>query len=754
VSKAAPVFMTLSRQDLAAFEFLNLQANAKEWMERVLGTTLAESDMHKLCKDGTVLLTLLNKMFPGSIRRMHPAGSAPAKRIENVALFVTAVNAMGVSRAALFDPLDLCEKKNMMRVLVAIEAMARFVHKNGYPIAWRENDKRNFSVDELRDAETQYAPSQFADQLAKYKKDTERAERAAERPQAAPAAAATVSQKMMTLQLSVKEDSAAASALSAAAPPVTVDSDDEDPSELGNRAARRHLDDDTLDMRAAKLAAAIDALLKGRADTTKLHLAVEQQMQPVVEYCVKHDKLEVRKADGDGNTPLHIAAIVSNLPAAKSLLAAGADVNARNQRGDTPLHLAVAKGDRAMIALLIGAGATLDVVDQDGNTPLHAAALGGDVAVVQQLLDAGCKVDPRNKDGNTPAHLAAWKGHEAVLRALLAAGAKVDPANTDANTPLHFASLRGHKGAVEALIAGGANLEAKNKDGATALQLATEADEMDIVELMVRGGAKISVAKANGWTPLYTAAYNGNRETVAFLLKRGADADEQNAEGWAPLHAACSQGHYKVVKVMVSDFKAKINIQTKEGTTPLYFAAHSGRPKITELLIQLGADVNLGKRGGWLPLHGAIYNDYDACVAQLLAAGARMDDGVDEIKGYAPIHIAIASEHANIPVVKALLAKGCDINKQTANGATALHLAVFWASMPVVKLLVDSGARLDIKNNKDRRPHDLAAHYGHQEICAFLCGKLGVPVPKVTKVAQVRVAEMRTAATPPKPDED
>jgi hypothetical protein len=41
---------------------------------------------------------------------------------------------------------------------------------------------------------------------------------------------------------------------------------------------------------------------------------------------------------------------------------------------------------------------------------------------------------------------------------------------------------------------------------------------------------------------------------------------------------------------------------------------------------------------------GAIYNDYDAVVAQLLKAGARVDDGVEEIKGYAPIHIAIASE--------------------------------------------------------------------------------------------------------------
>ena len=47
---------------------------------------------------------------------------------------------------------------------------------------------------------------------------------------------------------------------------------------------------------------------------------------------------------------------------------------------------------------------------------------------------------------------------------------------------------------------------------------------------------------------------------------------------------------------------------------------------------------------GWLPLHGAIYNDYDDVVALLLKAGAKTDPGVDEIKGYAPIHIAIASE--------------------------------------------------------------------------------------------------------------
>ena len=61
----------------------------------------------------------------------------------------------------------------------------------------------------------------------------------------------------------------------------------------------------------------MERMLQGRADTTKLHLAVEEGVNPAVAYIIKRDRFEVRKADGDGNTPLHIACIVSNRPAAK-----------------------------------------------------------------------------------------------------------------------------------------------------------------------------------------------------------------------------------------------------------------------------------------------------------------------------------------------------------------------------------------------------------------------------------------------------
>jgi ankyrin repeat protein len=52
------------------------------------------------------------------------------------------------------------------------------------------------------------------------------------------------------------------------------------------------------------------------------------------------------------------------------LLAADAEVNARNHDGCTPLHIAVIKGDKKMIDLLLANGADLKATNGDGNTPV------------------------------------------------------------------------------------------------------------------------------------------------------------------------------------------------------------------------------------------------------------------------------------------------------------------------------------------------------------------------------------------------
>ena len=54
-------------------------------------------------------------------------------------------------------------------------------------------------------------------------------------------------------------------------------------------------------------------------------------------------------------------------------LAAGADVNAKNDGGFTPLHAAALNGHKEIAELLIEKGANLNAKDRRGRTPLDQA---------------------------------------------------------------------------------------------------------------------------------------------------------------------------------------------------------------------------------------------------------------------------------------------------------------------------------------------------------------------------------------------
>ena len=73
---------------------------------------------------------------------------------------------------------------------------------------------------------------------------------------------------------------------------------------------------------------------------------------------------------------LHAAAARGDVPAISKLIAARADVNARDQFGDTPLIVACAKGNGATAALLLERGADPTLKDQEGRTAAERAAPG------------------------------------------------------------------------------------------------------------------------------------------------------------------------------------------------------------------------------------------------------------------------------------------------------------------------------------------------------------------------------------------
>lgn len=104
------------------------------------------------------------------------------------------------------------------------------------------------------------------------------------------------------------------------------------------------------------------------------------------------DESLVNARDKDGSTPLHCAAWKGHVAVVEALLAAGADVNVRNQNehyGDTPLHAAAHGNQRAVAELLLARGADVRAVSCNRRTPLEETSIHGATAVARKLRELG-----------------------------------------------------------------------------------------------------------------------------------------------------------------------------------------------------------------------------------------------------------------------------------------------------------------------------------------------------------------------------
>lgn len=175
---------------------------------------------------------------------------------------------------------------------------------------------------------------------------------------------------------------------------------------------------------------------------------------------------ELNFKDARGCTCLHVAAQHGNLPVIRQLMAAGADVMAKDYQGATPLHYAVvseAVYDVRLDILLIlqSAGASTDAVDRADQTPLHwlagACCSAHDEACLRGMLGLS-RTSAAMPDvlGNTPMHCAAASCTTSTPISSLAAAAPASAiaCNVYGDTPLHAAAGFGNanEGVLRTLI--------------------------------------------------------------------------------------------------------------------------------------------------------------------------------------------------------------------------------------------------------------------------------------------------------------
>ena len=85
------------------------------------------------------------------------------------------------------------------------------------------------------------------------------------------------------------------------------------------------------------------------------------------------------------------------------------------------------------------------------------------------------------------------------------------------------------------------------------------------------------------------AAHNASLATalqVERLLEHGTCVDQQDDYGETALHLACMAGHIDVVRILVVEHQAKLDIQNWEGWAPIIWAVVHGHIAVVKFLQQ------------------------------------------------------------------------------------------------------------------------------------------------------------------------
>lgn len=187
---------------------------------------------------------------------------------------------------------------------------------------------------------------------------------------------------------------------------------------------------------------------------------------------------------------LHAAAARGDVPKLTQLIAARADVNARDGYGRTPLHVATFARQADAIRALAQAGTDLNALENDRYDAVTIAAVADDEETLRLLLSLGAsaKLVTSRYDG-TALIAAAHLGHDGVVRQLIAAGAPLDHVNNLHWTAVIEAVVLGdggarHQATLKALLDAGANARLADREGRTPVELARARGFGEMVKLL------------------------------------------------------------------------------------------------------------------------------------------------------------------------------------------------------------------------------------------------------------------------------
>lgn len=258
--------------------------------------------------------------------------------------------------------------------------------------------------------------------------------------------------------------------------------------------------------------------------------------------------------------------------------------------GSKPLHMAVKLNLEEMVQLLLAAGAQIDCRNNWSHTPLHEAAILDRRGIAQTLMASGAKVEAVDTESISPLHLAAKQNHAGFIALLLANGADRYAYDGNGDLAIHVAARQGNIPAIEALITDRTDLGRTTKHGETLIHIACLTNGLTLADYLVQNSVDV-----NPWARRQQTQ-SGLADSVlssSSNIKRPTDLPQ------TPLHYSCTAGLYEMSALLL-DNGAWANATPDDGMTPLMMAVESENTNLVCLLLARGAKVNATMPGSCL----------------------------------------------------------------------------------------------------------------------------------------------------------
>ena len=169
--------------------------------------------------------------------------------------------------------------------------------------------------------------------------------------------------------------------------------------------------------------------------------------------------------------------------------------------------------------------------------------------------------------------------------------------------------------------------------------------------------------------------------TLRRLQQRGFDFNTLDENGLAPLLLALKLDSLRAAEFLIQQPGLNLDATNVNGENALMLAALRGHIGLMRQLIQQGAEIN---KPGWTPLHYA----------------------------------ATQAKPVSVEMVELLLEHHAYIDASSPNESTPLMMAARYGHPDSVRLLLESGADVTIKNQQGLTALDFATGAGRQDIAA------------------------------------